>query len=384
MNNLKFLHITGALLFALLLLPLAAAESPLQAQSGQKPAGSADPSGSPESQQGDAVAEEALPDLPELAEIIPLTSELSGRLVVLQNKLEGLLDSAAVEAGFAEIEKDLAEPVAQLDQLKKTASFRLSRLEDLRGIVRGKKTAFEATSKPLNDAIDQLGAYREEWLEERKTWSRWQSNLVTEDDLDQFKSTFNKANTTIDKAVDLVTSRLDTLLKIQEQAGESHIRIISLEAELDGLIAREEADALANASPPMFSNQFVSQFDNELYDAVVGGVAGISWPDKPFLLSQIWTLLWLGLLLFFTSRTINRNRQVLNESKNGSFLASRPYSTALFLVALLWILINEFQRVPATWKLAAEIVLGIAFLRLALKALNIAWVRQLYSGSYLF
>ena len=376
MNKLRFSHIASALLLALLLVPLAATVSPLQAQSGQKPAGSADPSGSPESQQGDAVAEEALPDLPELAEIIPLTSELSGRLVVLQNKLEGLLDSAAVEADFAGIEKDLAEPVAQLDQLKKTASFRLSRLQNLRGIIRDENTAFEATSKPLNDAIDQLGKYREEWLAERKTWSRWQSRLVTDEELDQFKSIFNKANTTIDTAVDLVTSRLDALLKIQERAGASHIRIISLEAELDGLIARRESDALANASPPMFSKQFISQFDGDLYGAAVGGVQGILWPDKQFLLSQIWTLLWLGLLLFLTSRTINRNRQVLSETKHGGFFSTRPYATALFLVAMLWLLINEFQRVPVIWKLATEIVLGIAFLRLSRKLIKAGWERQ--------
>ena len=94
---------------------------------------------------------------------------------------------------------------------------------------------FEKISRPLGKAIRRLGlGERSGWR--RKNWNEWQSSLLKEGVLDQLKSTFAKANDTIDTALNLVLPQLEAMLTVQEKAGRIQTKIIALAAELDGLI----------------------------------------------------------------------------------------------------------------------------------------------------
>ena len=65
---------------------------------------------------------------------------------------------------------------------------------DLREAIEKENKSFEKTSKPLGQAIRQLGAWRTEWLAEKQRWNKWQSALLEDGDFDQLKSIFAKAN----------------------------------------------------------------------------------------------------------------------------------------------------------------------------------------------
>ena len=97
-----------------------------------------------------------------------------------------------------------------------------------------------------------------------KRWNEWQSALLEDGDLDQLKSTFAKANATIDTALNLVIPQLETLLSLQEKAGNIQAKIDALTIELDDLIVEDQRGALLYASPPMFSSEYFSQFSSEL------------------------------------------------------------------------------------------------------------------------
>jgi len=101
---------------------------------------------------------------PDLAEIIPLATKLSGRLAALENRIKGILDISTVEKKYAEIKANLKSPTAQFQRLKDSKDYKYNKLVDLREAIEKENKLFVKISKPISQAIRQLGAWRKEWL----------------------------------------------------------------------------------------------------------------------------------------------------------------------------------------------------------------------------
>ena len=210
------------------------------------------------------VKEDAAIAVPDLAGIIPLATELSGRLATLENKITGVLDVSAVQDGYTEVESSLKDLTAKVHRLKETREYRSRNLVDLREAIGKENKLLEKTSKPLDQSIRQLGAWRTEWLDEKQRWNKWQSAVLEDADFDQLKSTFAKANATIESALSLLIPELETLLSLQEKAATTQAKIDALTIGLDNLIMDDQRDALLYASPPMLSSVYFDQFSSEL------------------------------------------------------------------------------------------------------------------------
>ena len=318
--------------------------------------------------------------VPDLADIIPLATKLTGRLAVLENQIADLLDISAVQSNFVEIEASLKDPAGQLQRLKESKEYRHRRLVDLREVIEKENKLFEKTSKPLSQAIRQLGAWRTEWLAEKQRWNEWQSALVEDGDFDQLESTFTKANATIDTALNLVIPQLETLLSLQEKVGNIQVKIDALAIELDNLMVDDQRDALLYASPPMLSSEYFTQFSSELSYTVREGLDEISWPGRRFFARQGWVLLLQGFLSFIVIMAVYRNRKVLNDSKRWRFLAARPFAAGLFLGAITTMWFYYFGGAPAIWELAINTVAGLSFARLSGGLVEASWKRKFVYG----
>jgi chromosome segregation ATPase len=127
---------------------------------------------------------------PDLADIIPRAAKLSGELAILENRVRDLLDVSEFEKKYARIEENLQGPAGQLQRLKDSKDYKSKKLVALREEIEQKNESFEEISKPLSNAIRQLGTWRREWLAEKKRWEELQSSLREEGALDQLDSTF--------------------------------------------------------------------------------------------------------------------------------------------------------------------------------------------------
>ena len=337
-----------------------------------------------QSSQGDqtsAVKAELPGVTPDLADIVPLAAELIGRLATLENRIKGGVDIPAVEKKVEGIEANLKEPVAQLQRLRNSKDYKYNKLVELRKAIKHEDELFQEMSKPISQAIRQLGAWRKEWLAEKKHWNEWQSSLLKEGELDPLKSTFEKANHTIDTALSLVLPHLEAIFTVQEKAGYIHGKINALAAELDGLILDERRGVLLDEVPPMFSSQYFSQFrGSELRYAAKERLEEISWPGSRFFAHQGWIVLIQGFLSLVVIIAVYRNRLRLNESKRWRFLAARPFSAGLFLGFMTTVLIYEYGGASAVWKLANTIVGAISFARLSGGLVEASWKRQFVYG----
>ena len=317
---------------------------------------------------------------PNLAEIIPLATKLSGRLAALESSIAGALDMSAVERKYSEIEENLKGPADQLQRLKSSKVHNYNNLVELRETIEKENERFEKNSKPLNRAIRQLGAWREEWLAEKKRWNEWRSFLLKEGDLDQLKLTFAKANGTIDRALNLLLPQLEAMLSVQEKGGHIQAKIDAIDAELGRLILGARHVVMFDKSPPMFSPRYFSQFSSELSLAVQNGLDEISWPGSRFFAQQGWVVLLQGFISLFVIIAVYRKRETLKGSERWRFLAARPLFAGLFLGYITTVLIYEYVGAPAIWKLANMIVGGISFARLLGGLIGTSWKGQFVYG----
>ena len=117
-------------------------------------------------------------EVPDLADIIPLATELSGPLATLERDVADLPDVSAIEARFADIDEKLTVPANQFESLKESEDYSFNKLLDLSEEIKQEIRSFEEVSKPLSRAIDKIGTWREEWLKEKNLWNEWQSSLL--------------------------------------------------------------------------------------------------------------------------------------------------------------------------------------------------------------
>ncbi len=318
--------------------------------------------------------------VPVLADIIPLAAKLTGRLAALENAIEGGPEDSAIEGQYAGVEANLNSLAGQFQLLKDSKDTSYNKFVKLKEAIEQENNSFEKISKPLGQEITQLGAWRSEWLAERKNWNAWQSSLLKEGEIDQLNSTFAKVNNTIDTALNIVVPQLGAMLSVQEKAARIQSKIDAIAADLDGLILAERRDVLVDVSPPMFSPRYFSQFGSELWFAVRNGLDAIAWPGSRFFARQGWIVLLQGLLAFVFIIAVYRNKLVLKDSKRWRFLAERPFSAGLFFGTIMTVLLYIYEGVPASWELAYTIVGGVSFARLTGGLVDASWKRQFVYG----
>ena len=317
---------------------------------------------------------------PNLADIIPQATKLAADLATLENRVAGVPDISALEKKYAGIEENLKGPAAQLQQIKDAKDGRLNKLADLRKVIERENKLFEEINRPLGDAIRQFGAWRNAWQAEKQRWNQMRSALLEDGDLAQLQSTFAKAEKTIDRALQIVVSQLNSMLTAQERAGTVEAKILALDKELDALILAARSGVKVNISPPLFSSRYFSQYSDGLWYALQKGLDEIAWPDSRFFDQQGLIVFLQAFFSLFVIIAVYRNRQVLKDSKRWWFLAARPFSTGLFFATLALMWFYEYRGFQDIWGLAITIVASVSFARI-FGALNPApWKRHFVYG----
>ncbi|MGD9228111.1 MAG: mechanosensitive ion channel, partial [Desulfobacterales bacterium] len=317
---------------------------------------------------------------PDLSDIIPATTKLTGDLAILKNRVTGVLDISKFEEKYARIEENLKDPAAQLQQIKESKDVRLNQLVEIKKVIERENELLEEISRPLGEKIRQFGTWRNDWQTEKQQWNEWQSALLEDGDLDQLKSIFAKAKDTIEKALEIVNSQLGSMLTVQERASNIQAKIIAISAELDALILSARSGVRVHISPPMFSLSYFSQYSSELWYALQKGLAETIWIDRRFFDRQgliVFLQFFFSLIVIVV---VYRNRQVLSDSQRWRFLAARPFSVGLFFGTIVFMLFYEYQGLQDSWSLGLTIVGGISFARLIGALYPASWRRRFVYG----
>lgn len=318
----------------------------------------------------------------ELAKIIPLASELSGRQAALENSVRKLVDLPGLEESYKIIGENLVASADKFQVLKDNKNFSYNGLSDIREEIRQHKRSFDNISRPLSHAINQLEMHRKEWTGEKKLWNEWRLTVYEEGlGLDQLKSTFNKALYAIDKILDLVSLELEKTLSLQKEVSHLKTEMTVIVAELDELMLGERREVLLTETPPLFSRPFLSQFTKTgLWSEIKKGIAGITWPGNGLFLRHGWIILFQLLLSIIVISSILRKKQFFDESSRWRFFLLRPVSSGLFIGFMATVIIYEYEGTPAAWKLVNLFIGGISFARFSCSIFKTPWKKQLVYG----
>ena len=240
----------------------------------------------------------------------------------------------------------------------------------------------KSISLPIRRAIRQLEDMRKAWMAERMRWDGWQASLQQEGDFEQLQTTFEKADDTIETALEMVLSRLAAVLVLQERGGGIQNDISAMDVELTAMIEDERRSALLDESPPMLSLHFFSPFKSgEIWSAAMQIPDEITWPDSRFFDRYGWIVFLQVVVSIFVMISTYRNRRLLIESSRWRFFAERLFSAGLFVGYMSTALIYEYiSEIPETWKLAMTVVGAISFARLMGALTGPSWKRQFING----
>jgi hypothetical protein len=199
-----------------------------------------------------------------------------------------------------------------------------------------------------------------------------------EEPLEHITTMLTRTQGAIETALGLLRNQLSPLLALQEHAGTLQTRITTLTAEVEGLIALSQGGTLADASPAMFSAQYVAQLVAALRTGVDTGLVQIAWPEKSFLARHGGLMVLQGVLVLMLALVLVRYRPQLQQVEHWRFVARRPLAAGL-LVGVVSVLVF-YESPPDMVRLALGVLVGMAFVRLLGGLLAGGWRQQLVYG----
>lgn len=329
--------------------------------------------------QSPAAATEQPPAVPELADLIPLTTVLSDRLASLEKTMADKRDLSQLEQQLGEVSARVDEDAKQFLELKASNDPRAGRLPELTGQIESAGDALTEISKTVTAQVRTFGNLRKEWLAEQTQWNAWQAALRKEEPLEEIATTVTKAQSTIANALDLLRQQLKPLLAMQEQIGILQTRITALIAEVEGLTSLFKGGVAVDATPPMFSAHYVSQLATALRAGVQAGLVQVSSPGRSFVAQQGWVVVLQGVLSLGLALVLLRHRKQLEQVEHWRFVATRPIAAGLLVGVLSGIVF--YERPPDTVRLVLSVLVGGAFVRLLGGLVEGGWRRQFVYGA---
>jgi small-conductance mechanosensitive channel len=326
-----------------------------------------------------AAAADQPPAVPELADLIPLATALSGRLASLEKTIANQEDLSRIEQQLGEVNTLMDEYARQFLGLKASTDQRAGRLLQFKAEIKSAGDTLTEVSKAVAEKVRTLGNLRKAWLAEQQQWNAWQAALHKEEPLEAITTTVTKAQGAIDTALGLLRQQLQPLLALQEQAGTLQTRINTLADEVEGLISLAHGGVAGGASPAMFSAQYFSQLAPAFREGVHTGLVQITWPGRTFVARQAWIAILQGVLSLVLALVLVRHRRQLEQVEHWRFVAKRPLAAGILVGVLSAVVFAE--RSSDVARLAMAVVIGGAFVRLMGGLAERGWRRQLVYGA---
>jgi hypothetical protein len=281
------------------------------------------------------------PAVPELAELIPLATAVSGRLASLERAMADGVARSRVEQQLRDISARVDQYAEQFLALRTATGPRAGRLPQLKAEIKRAGDALAGVSEFMTEKVRTLGNLRKVWLAEQQRRNAWQAALLQDEPLEHITTTVTKTQGAIETALGLLRQHLRPLLALQEQTGTLHTRINTLTAEVEGLIALSQGGTLADASPVMFSAYYFAQLAAALRTGVHTDLVQLSWPDTSFFARQGWIMVLQGVLALLLALVFVRHRLQLEHIEHWRFVAKRPIAAGLLVGVLSGLVFYE-------------------------------------------
>ena len=149
------------------------------------------------------------PTVPELAELIPLATAVSGRLASLERAMADGVDISRVRGNnMRDIGAHVDEYAEQFLALQPATGPQAGRLPQLEAAIKRAGDALAGVSKFVKEKVRTLGNLRKAWLAEQQQWNAWQAALLQDEPLENITTTVTRTQGAIDTALGLLRQQL--------------------------------------------------------------------------------------------------------------------------------------------------------------------------------
>jgi len=309
------------------------------------------------------ISEEHIDDLPTLSEIIPQVSLLSNKLFILENSVDELVDANVIKEEYKKISEVLKTIATEFNELKKEENANADEYDNLKLELDQTGLSFGEGNTALTEAIETLETSRSEWLKYKNKWVTYQELLLKEEIPEEAKQTLIGANKTIEKGLDIVVTKLNSLMKVQQIGYDNQSIINDLSNQILLLRQKKMVSAFEKASIPMYSSRFYAQFKG-LGSKIKRGFSTVILPTESFFQNYWWVHLLQIFITILVVYLIRKNKKILKSSKKYKYFSDRAISAGLFFGVVFVLLFHIDMNAPPIWRLFSFIVGGLAFCRL--------------------
>jgi len=321
------------------------------------------------------VVEEYKDDFPALSDVIPQASSLSDKLFTLEGNIKKLIDASDIKEEYLKISETLKKITNKFNELKKEKNVNVSEYDKLKVEITQADQSFVASDNSLTESIDKLESARDEWLKDKKKWTSYQKHLLIEELPDEAKNTLIGANKTIEKALDIIVVKLNSLMKVQQMGYNNQSIINDLSSQILVFRQKKIVSSFEKASIPMYSSKFYHQFDGS-WTKIKRGISTVILPSASFFQNHWWVHLFQIFITILVIYLIQINKNVLKNSEKYSYLSDRAFSAGLFFGVVFVIIYHIEVNAPPIWNLFSFIIGGLAFGRLIETKKVTSWKNQ--------
>lgn len=305
-----------------------------------------------------------LENIPKISEIIPLESELDNKFLEIKNSVGELVDIEYINKEYKKVENYLKDFNTKFNELKKEESVTSNELKYLKDELIQEKQIFNDINRPLTTAIQELEKLRLIWIGEKEKWESWEIFLLKDDIPSQAKLSFNNAEKTIEKALNVISTRLNTLLKLQGNGYKNQSVINDYTSKISKLHQKKIVSSFEKASIPMYSPSFFEQFSTKMFANIGRGFNTIVLPSSNFFQKYWWSILMQLIITLSVIYLIRKNKKYLLNHKKYKILANRAISSGIFFGVIFVFMIYLDDSSLQSWNLFLATIGGISFVRL--------------------
>ncbi|WP_419659210.1 mechanosensitive ion channel MScS [Desulfosarcina variabilis str. Montpellier] len=308
-----------------------------------------------------------------LADVVYKSGTLGQQLDMLKRKLEEVdsLDQMADRLKRAKTQSDQFQKRLDAINADDLQSYQL--LASLKSEVRTEAVAVERVVETLTKRIQRVEEWRKNWITKKQRWQTWRASLDADPALKSIADALDSADGNINQALDLIGRKLEPMLLVQQQAGETEARVGGLISQIDSIMVKQRGGTLRSGTSTIFSLDYLRQLI-ELTHEPEKMIGAMQLPEAAFFASKGWVV---GLQVFtFVAlfSLIRRHRPLLLGQANRRFLGKRPFSASLFIS--IFTLSFFYTPQPEAWRMLIAVLACIATGRMVTALVQDAWVKR--------
>ncbi|MBE0501625.1 MAG: mechanosensitive ion channel [Desulfuromonadales bacterium] len=286
--------------------------------------------------EADAPATAAAPVVfPGLQEVVPRASKLTDDLTRMTSGIIANVNIDSLTEKSIKLDVEWQKLNKQIQSYGDLTTWPINRLLQAQGQIDQLNQEFSLLLNLVSEPLSAFEDIRIIWSTQKKYWNDWQKSLK-ESGATVPRATFRQVDEMLTKLLQGIVNSSTQLIQLQQRISQGRDGLLTLKEKLSTELVNLQREPLKRNAPPLLSQDFFEQFDQNLNKKTVEGLRATFQFQGDFINRMGWLIgLQFGLvfLLVWCFRALER--LTADRTEEWEFVFARPIAAALFIAATL-------------------------------------------------